>query len=308
MRVRAAAEKNFRRTRTRARPAGRRWLRALFSWRVVRGLLALTLIALAGYRAVSVVHHSSLFRVSRVRVHGNVRVSSGEVQAIVGDLQGAHILTVNLARSRAELLESPWLAEVALRRELPSTIDVFVSERRPFGLSRQGNQLYLVARDGTLMDEFGPKYVEFDLPIVDGLFPRIDSGRERRPAVSRVPRGPRHAESSVPKADAARAALASRVVDSIRESPALIKRVSQIDVTDAHDAVVLLDDDSALLHLGEEHFRERLQSYLEIAKTLRAQIPAIDYVDLRFGQRVYVKPRDRAERTAMQLPAAGKTF
>jgi cell division protein FtsQ len=299
MRVRAAAEKNFRRTRTRARPARRRWLRALFSWRVVRGLLVLTLMALAGYRAASLAYHSSLFRVSRVRVHGNVRVSNGEVQAIVGDLQGAHILTANLARSRAELLESPWLAEVALRRELPSTIDVYVSERRPFGLSRQGSQLYLVARDGTLMDEFGPKYVEFDLPIIDGLFPK---------QASRVSRTSPRAASSAPKADPARAALASRVVDSIQASQALSKRVSQIDVSDAHDAVVLLDNDPALLHLGEEHFRERLQSYVEIADTLRTQIPAIDYVDLRFGQRVYVKPRGRAERTAMQLPAAGKTF
>jgi cell division protein FtsQ len=299
MRVRAAAEKNFRRTRTRARPARRRWLHAFFSWRVIRGLLVLALIALAGFRALSLAYYSSLFRISRVRVHGNVRISNGEVQAIVGDLQGAHILTVNLARARAELLESPWLAEAALRRELPSTIDVYVSERRPFGLSRQGSQLYLVARDGTLMDEFGPKYSEFDLPIIDGLFSR---------QTSRVSRTSRLAEPPAPKADRARVALASSVVDSIQESPSLIKRVSQIDVTDAHDAVVLLDNDPALLHLGDEHFRERLQSYLEIAETLRAQIPAIDYVDLRFGQRVYVKPRGRAERTAMQLPAAGKTF
>jgi cell division protein FtsQ len=299
MRVRAAAEKNFRRTRTRARPARRRRLHALFSWRVVRGVLVIALIAVAGFRAVSLAYHSSLFRISRVRVHGNVRISNGEVQAIVGDLQGTHILTANLARSRAELLESPWLAEVALRRELPSTIDVYVSERRPFGLSRHGDQLYLVARDGTLMDEFGPKYSEFDLPIVDGLFPKQGSRASRT--------SPR-AESSAPKADSARAALASRVVDAIQESQALSKRVSQIDVTDAHDAVVLLDNDPALLHLGEEHFRERLQSYLEIADTLRTQIPAIDYVDLRFGQRVYVKPRGRAERTAMQMPTAGKTF
>ena len=162
-----------------------------------------------------------------------------------------------------------------------------------------GSQLYLVARDGTVMDEFGPQYAEFDLPIIDGLFPR---------QTSRVSRTSRLVESPAAKADRPRVALASSVVDSIQESQSLMKRVSQIDVTDAHDAVVLLDNDPALLHVGDEHFRERLQSYLEIAETLRARIPDIDYVDLRFGQRVYVKPRGRAERTAMQLPTAGKTF
>ena len=298
MRVRAPAEKNFRRAR--AKPARRRRLRALFTWRVARGLLIVTLVAFAGYRAASLAYHSSLFRVSRVRVHGNVRISSGEVQALVRDLEGAHILTADLAKSRSELLESPWLAEVALRRVLPSTIDVYVSERRPFGLCRYGNQLYLVARDGTVMDEFGPKYAEFDLPIVDGLVPRGVS--------SRVSRASRSGEPSTLRIDAGRAALAARVVDAIQSSRELTSRVSQIDVTDAHDAVVLLDNDPALLHVGEERFRERLQSYLEIAEALRERIPNIDYVDLRFEQRVYVKPRGRADGTAMQLPAAGKTF
>jgi cell division protein FtsQ len=300
MSVKAPAEKNFRRARTRARPARRRKLRALFSWRVVRGLLVVTLIALAAYRVASLAYHSTLFQVSRVRVQGNVLVSSGEVQAMVRDLQGAHILTADLARSRAELLESPWLAEVALRRVLPSTIDVFVSERRPFGLGREGHRLYLVARDGTLMDEFGPKYADFDLPIIDGLFPRQ--------AGSRVSPASRSQPARAAAADPARAALAASVVDALRPRPELITLVSQIDVSNVHDAVLLLDHDPALLHLGDERFRERLQSYLEIADALRERIADIDYVDLRFEQRVYVKPRGRAAGTAMQLPAAGKTF
>jgi hypothetical protein len=71
---------------------------------------------------------------------------------------------------------------------------------------------------------------------------------------------------------------------------------------------VILDNDSALLHVGEERFRERLQSYLQIAETLRERIPDIDYVDLRFEQRLYVKPRGRSDRTALNLATAGKTF
>ncbi len=229
-----------------------------------------------------------MLRVQRVRVHGNERLSSGEVQALVRDLQGANILTANLSRYQRVILKSPWVSDVALRRVLPSTIDVYVSERRPFGLCRLGNQLYLIDRDGTVVDEYGPQYADFDLPIVDGLV-----------------RAPRNGKPTV---DEARAGLAARVVDSIHRSRELTKRVSQIDVTDAHDAVILLDDDPALLHVGEDKFRERLQSYLEIAEALKERIPDIDYVDLRFDERVYVKPRGRAERTAMNLPTTGKSF
>jgi cell division septal protein FtsQ len=300
MSVKAPAEKNYRRAR--AKPARRRKLRALFTWRVALGVCLAVLTTVAGYQTATLVYRSSLLRVNHVRVHGNARVSSGEVQTIVRDLQGSHILTADLARSRHELLESPWLAEVALRRVLPSTIDIYVSERRPFGLGRHGNQLYLVSRDGVVMDEFGPRYADFDLPIVDGLVPPAPRTGPR------TSRANRSADGGAPRIDRARAELAARVVDAIQGTAELTRRVSQIDVTDAHDAVILLDHDPALLHVGEDRFRERLQSYLEIAEALRERVPDIDYVDLRFEQRVYVKPRGRAERTAMPLPAAGKTF
>jgi cell division protein FtsQ len=283
MKVKAQTEKNFRRARS--RPGRRRRWRSLVSWRTARIAAATLVILYASYRSVDLVAGSSLLQVQRIRVHGNVKLTVGEVQALMRGLQGSNILTTNLTRYRSRLLQSPWVAEVALRRVLPSTIDVYVSERRPFGLCRLGNQLYLIDRDGTVMDAFGPQYAEFDLPIVDGLV--------------RAPK------NGAPTVDRRRAELAARVVDSIQASPDLIKRVSQIDVT---DAVILLADDPALLHVGEEKFRERLQSYLEISEALQQRIPDIDYVDLRFDQRVYVKPRGRADRTAVQLATAGSTF
>jgi cell division protein FtsQ len=286
VKVKAATEKNFRRVRS--KPTRRRKLRQLFSWRIAKRVLIVLVILFAGYRAFDLALNASVLRVNKIRVHGNVRLSSGEVQTLVRDLRGSNILTADLSGYRRVLLRSPWVSEVSLRRVLPSTVDVYVSERRPFGLCRLGNQLYLIDRDGTVVDEFGPQYAEFDLPIVDGL---VRAPRQGKPTIDDV-----------------RAELAARVVESLQGSGELAKRVSQIDVSDAHDAVVMLDNDPALLHVGEDKFRERLQAYLEIAEALRQRIPDIDYVDLRFDQRVYVKPRGRAERTAMNLATAGKTF
>jgi cell division septal protein FtsQ len=298
VKIKAPAERNFRRAR--ARPAKRRSLRALFSWRVVRAAAIVLAVALAAVRAAQLVYASDLFRVSRVAVHGNVRISTGEVQAMVREIRGTNILTADLGHWRARLLESPWVAEVSLRRVLPATVDVYVSERQAFGLGRAGDTLYLVAVDGTVLDEFGPRYAAFDLPIVDGLFVR--------PAPARRGRTPRAASEAAARVDPARAALAARVIEAVKGSRALEARLSQIDVSNVHDAVVLLDDDPALLHVGEERFRERLQSYLQYAETLRERVPNIDYVDLRFEERVYVKPRGRADRTAVPLPSAGRAF
>ena len=66
--------------------------------------------------------------------------------------------------------------------------------------------------------------------------------------------------------------------------------MSQIDVHDARDAVVLLESDPAMLHLGDDRFVERLQNYVDLSSALHARVPEIDYVDLRFDERVYVRP------------------
>ncbi len=64
--------------------------------------------------------------------------------------------------------------------------------------------------------------------------------------------------------DESRVALAGRVIAALAAHPELLAKVSLIDVGRAHDAVVMLEGDTALLRLGEESFVERLQQYLDL--------------------------------------------
>jgi cell division protein FtsQ len=256
-----------------AKGTRRRRFRPRLSWGVLRRLLSVLLLLFGVYQSIAFAFTTPLLRVNRISVHGNVRLSSGEVQALVEDLRGSSILRVDLDAFRQRLVESPWVADVALRRVLPSTVEVFVSERQPVGLCRMGQDLYLVDETGTVIDQFGPQYSEFDLPIIDGLVPPSPRGAKAKASI-----------------DPGRAELASRVIASLARSRAIGNRLSQVDVSDAHDAVVLLDGDSALLHLGDDKFLERVESYLELSPALRERVTEIDYVDLRFDPRVYVRP------------------
>jgi cell division septal protein FtsQ len=270
MSVRAPVEKNFRRPKVkpgkRKAPGRRRWV----SWRAVRVAAALLVVGYAAVRTFDLVVAASSLQVRRIAVQGNVRLSAGEVKALIEGLRGTSILTADLAAYRRKLLESPWVEDAAIRRLLPSTIEVFVEERRPVGLCRLGPDLYLVDRHGTLIDEFGPQYAEFDLPIIDGLV--------------------RSPETGGPIIDVARIELAARVIEAVSQRRSLAQRLSQIDVTDVRDAVVLLDGDPARLRLGTERFLERLQNYVELAPAFRAKFPEIDYVDLRFEELIALRP------------------
>lgn len=277
MSIKAPTERNFRRARP--KPARRKRLRPRISRAVMGRVLGVVLLVFGMYQTVALAFTTPLLRVSTIVVHGNVRLSSGQVQALVEDLRGTSILQVELDVVRRRLNESPWIADVALRRVLPSTIEVFVSERRPVGLCRLGEELFLVDETGVVIDEFGPQYAEFDLPIIDGLV--------------NVPPGHGKAQGAI---DPRRADLAARAIASLARDQAIARRLSQVDVADVHNAVVLLDGDTALLHLGDDRFLERVQSYLDLSSTLRERVAEIDYVDLRFDQRVYVRPADEPRR------------
>ena len=168
-------------------------------------------------------------------------------------------------------LGSPWVEQAALRRVLPSTVEVVIRERTPMAIGRIRGDLYLVDEQGLVIDEYGPNYAQFDLPIVDGL---ADAGSGRRTE------GRPDARAGWPRG-------CSRALEG---QPALMKRVSQIDVASAHDAVVLLDQDPALVHVGDEQFVERLQRYLELHEALHARVPGYRVRGPRFDDRVYVRP------------------
>ena len=85
-------------------------------------------------------------------------------------------------------------------------------------------------------------------------------------------------------------ALAVRLLEQLAAHPEVLLAISQINVADPYNAVVLLNNDPALLYLGADRFLERLRFYVELAPSLRTRVGDIDYVDLRFDQRVYVKP------------------
>ncbi len=284
MTVRATADRRFRRARV--RPVRRRRWRRILTWRRLGVATATALTLYVGYAAVTLIARSSLLRVTKMVVRGNARLSTGEVLAMVNGLRGRSILTVDLDRERARLLASSWVAAATLRRILPATVEITLVERTPIGLCRIGSRLYLVDGAGAVIDEHGPQYADLDLPIIDGLAS-----------------GPRGGQ---PLVDEARAALAARLLASVAPHQDLARRVSQIDVRDAHDAVVILEGDGALIHVGEERFAERLQAYLELAPTLRARVPEIDYVDLRFDERVYVRPAATSGRSRPEGVTVGR--
>jgi cell division protein FtsQ len=270
--ISAPADRRFRRSHV--KPSRRRppWRTAVVT--AVKAALVVVIAVYTGYRGSRVVASAPALDIDRIVVEGNARVTRGDVLAALDGLRGENIVLADLPSWRARLLAVRWVRDARLHRLLPSTIEVAIEERHPIGIARLDGVLYLVDEAGTVIDQYGPNYADLDLPIVDGL------------------------GAGAATVDGDRAALAARLIAALEPRPALARRLSQVDVTDPRNVGILLSGDPALLYVGADRFLARLQRYSELAAALREQVPDIDYVDLRFGDRIYVRPAGGTARAA----------
>jgi cell division protein FtsQ len=274
--VAAQTDRRFRRAHVKPARRKRHWgaiIRTLLIWTTVAVGLVYGVL-----RTSTLAAHAHVLEVEKIVVRGNERLSKGEVLAVLNGLRGENLMWTDLDVWRKRLLASPWVRDAALRRSLPSTVEVVISERQPIGISRISSEMYLVDERGVIIDQYGPQYADLDLPIIDGL--SMTGGGSLM--------------------DEARAEFAARLLAALKPKPLIARRVSQIDVADLHNALAILSGDPAVLQLGDDQFLPRLQSYLDLAPTLRERVADIDYVDLRFDDRVYVRPAGKPVRAIEQ--------
>jgi cell division protein FtsQ len=275
--VAAPADRRFRRAHV--KPGRRRPLWQTLAVPALKYTAVACIFLYGAYRMTGLAAQAQVLRIERISVHGNGRLSRTDVLSSLRGLNGQSLVWADLDFWRQQLLKSPWVRDAAMRRSLPSTVDVVISERKPVAVGRIKDEMYLVDERGAIIDRFGPQYADLDLPIVDGLM-LLGSSSMSGSSIS----------GSSLMTDEPRAELAARVITALQSKPQIASRLSQVDVRDVHNAAVILNGDSAVIQLGEDQFLARLESYLDLASALHERVAEIDYVDLRFDDRIYVRP------------------
>ena len=272
--VAISADRRFHRAHV--KPARKRSRLRSISIPIAKTGLIAGFVLLLIYRGGPLLAEASLLQINHIIVQGNHRLATDDVLAALGGMRGENIVLSDLDTWRERLVTSPWVRDATFRRSLPSTVQVMVAEREPVGIGRLKGQLFLVDERGAVIDAYGPQYADLDLPIIDGLTTGPNAG----------------------EADIDRGELAARVIQALKAKPSIARRVSQVDVTDQHNAAVILNGDGAVIYVGDDRFLPRIQSYLDLAAALQARVADIDYVDLRFDDRIYVRPSAKAGKAA----------
>jgi len=230
----------------------------------------------------------ALVHPEQVALTGTHYVARSSVLEIFAPDADKSILRVPLSERRRQLEAIPWVERATVRRALPNSIEVEITERAPIAFLRDGNNLELVDAHGVILER--PLEGDFHFPVVTGLaadMPQED--RERRMQLF---------------------AGFTQQLESARAGA--LEHVSEVDLSDEHNVRAVLtgfesgsvpadagavatapqtsgeEEEPVLVHFGNGDFAAKYRTLVERFPEWRAAAGRVQSVDLRFSRQAVV--------------------
>lgn len=164
--------------RRRITPQARR-RRRMFN--IVMALVLVALLAIGGWIGYPYLWNSlcnlSYFKVTRITFAGLQRISEKELRAILPQIGGENLFSLDFETLKAKLECHPWVEGASLHRQLPDRLLIKIRERTPAALiSREG--LWAVDSHGVVLPLDAARG-ELDLPLLN-----IGPGQAPAPGVT----------------------------------------------------------------------------------------------------------------------------
>src|SRR5262249_32256746 len=86
--------------------------------------------------------------VADIEVEGRGMTTPEAILGALGAQRGTPILAVSPASAKAQLEALPWVRSAVVERQLPDTLRITLSERKPLAFWQRQSKLVLIDRDG----------------------------------------------------------------------------------------------------------------------------------------------------------------
>ncbi len=209
--------------------------------------------------------------VRHIDISGNEVVSEESLKAFLAPVRRKNILSLDLNQWRERILQNAWIKEVSIKRDLPSTLLVEVTEREPIAFFLWKGKMYLVDASGLPIGSYQEKHAGYDFPFVIGL-----QAGSKEETLQKLRCG-------------------VEILEKIKKHNSVFwELISEIDVHDENFFILGLRDGSPALYLDQKYFLKNLDHYLCVKKDIDSQFEKIEHIDLRWENRVIVKPLENA--------------
>ncbi|MBI4223824.1 MAG: FtsQ-type POTRA domain-containing protein [Deltaproteobacteria bacterium] len=112
--------------------------------------------------------HASTFALRQIEVVGRLeKVTMQEIVEAAGLHAGVNLFSLNLQGVEAKTLRLPWIRSVSIRRQVPATLWIHVTEQKPKALLLD-DQLFFVSEEGLVFKRLEGE-TNRDLPVITGM-------------------------------------------------------------------------------------------------------------------------------------------
>ncbi|MGK2859415.1 MAG: cell division protein FtsQ/DivIB [Thermoanaerobaculia bacterium] len=228
---------------------------------IATNVVVVFVVAAIGYWLWQRTQSDSRFAIRNIETVGAQHTSRAALDAVTKPYVGRNLFRLDIEELRRGLTALPWVSEVAIEKELPGRLTIHLVERVPVAIVSTGGALRYADAKGVVFAEVRPEFGNRELPLVVA---------DTRAGV----------EGCV------------TFLESLRtESPELYARVSEVRPEEGETYRIFDRELRAPVLVDPADAATKWASLCAIADAEGYGPGTLEYADLRFANRVVVKPR-----------------
>ena len=225
---------------------------------VLRNIAVIAALAGGALWAYQHTQSNQRFAVRTIEIDGAVHTPRPALDVVTRRYVGLNLFQIDIERVQKDLGGLGWVRRIDIEKKLPDTLRIKISERKPVALVRNGGRLLYVDEEGVGFAELSPRVGDLDLPLISDA-----AGTELARTV----------------------ALLMHLQTNDRE---LYSRVSEVWPIPPRGFAVYDREIGAVVYANAD---DVVAKWRNLYAVLQAENnPKIEYADLRFADRVIVKP------------------
>ncbi|MFC1769847.1 cell division protein FtsQ/DivIB [Nitrospirota bacterium] len=231
------------------------------SWllRKLLGLfIVLGLVGTAGYFLIN----SGGFTLREVVINGNRNLTESQLMILMRIHGGENLVLLPIERIYERLHTSPWIREVSLRKELPARLIVRIRESEPEALLMTREGMVIVDGEGIELEKIKEEAEHF-LPVI-------------------------YYSGSPGSVELKEALMLATVINDA----GITKQAGRVEILGLDRGIkdMIVRIDGMQVKVGKGSYKQKLNRLYELISDIRGRDIDVDYIDLRFANRVVVKP------------------
>ena len=227
---------------------------------VVRNILIIAAIALGAFAAYRHTQSGAQFAVKTIEIDGATHTPRAALDAITRQYVGMNLFKIDIGRVRRDLGALAWVRHVDIEEKVPDTLRIRIVERTPVALVLSDGPVHYVDDDGVTFAELSTAVGDSDLPVISGA-----RGAELVHCVA--------------------------LLHDLRARDAqLYARVSEVRPVAPRGFAIFDRELGAFVYADAGDLSAKWRDLYAIVANEKLARGAIEYADLRFQNRIVVKP------------------